>query len=36
MANGSEKLKKLAKYTTSKTNNEDGVAEVIEGFILKK
>ncbi|MCR1898289.1 HAD family hydrolase [Irregularibacter muris] len=36
MANGSENLKKLAKYITPKTNDEDGVAEVIERFVLKK
>ena len=36
MANGSEKLKKLAKYITPKTNDEDGVADVIERFVLKK
>lgn len=36
MANGSEKLKKIAKYISPKTNDEDGVAYIIEKFVLKK
>ncbi len=34
MKNGREEVKKIANYITEHTNNEDGVAEVIEKFIL--
>jgi hydroxymethylpyrimidine pyrophosphatase-like HAD family hydrolase len=35
MANGSDELKKIARIVSSKTNDEDGVAEVIEKYVLK-
>ena len=35
MANGREFLKEKAQYVTQNDNNHDGVAEVIEKFILK-
>ena len=34
MANGDERLKNIAKLVTDKTNDEDGVAEIIEKYIL--
>ena len=34
MANGDERLKNIADFVTEKTNDDDGVAEVIEKFIL--
>ena len=34
MKNASENLKKIAKYTTEYTNDEDGVAKFIEKYIL--
>lgn len=34
IANAHEKIKEKAKYITKNTNNEDGVAEIIEKFIL--
>lgn len=34
MKNGEEQVKKISDYVTERTNNEDGVAEVIEKFIL--
>ena len=34
MANGDEELKNIADIVTEKTNDEDGVAEIIEKYIL--
>jgi hydroxymethylpyrimidine pyrophosphatase-like HAD family hydrolase len=34
MANGDERIKNIASLITEKTNDDDGVAEVIEKFIL--
>lgn len=34
MKNGTEEVKKIADYITEKDNNSDGIAEVIEKFIL--
>ena len=34
MGNADEEVKKISNYIT-KTNNEDGVAEVIEKFVLE-
>ena len=36
MANGDEKLKSAADYVTTRTNDDDGVAEVIEKYIFRK
>jgi hydroxymethylpyrimidine pyrophosphatase-like HAD family hydrolase len=35
MANGDERIKGIASLVTEKTNDDDGVAEVIETYILK-
>ena len=35
MANAQKVVKEVADYVTEKTNDEDGVVEVIEKFILK-
>ncbi len=34
MKNGNEQIKKIARFVTDKTNNEDGVADFIEKMIL--
>jgi hydroxymethylpyrimidine pyrophosphatase-like HAD family hydrolase len=34
MVNGDERIKNIASLITEKTNDDDGVAEVIEKFIL--
>jgi hydroxymethylpyrimidine pyrophosphatase-like HAD family hydrolase len=36
MANAIEEIKQMADIITEGTNNEDGVAEVVEKYILKK
>jgi len=36
MVNGDERIKKIADLVTEKTNDDDGVAEVIEKYILSK
>jgi Cof subfamily protein (haloacid dehalogenase superfamily) len=36
MANGDERIKNIASLVTEKTNDDDGVAEVIEKYILGK
>jgi len=36
MVNGDERIKKIADLITEKTNDDDGVAEVIEKYILSK
>ncbi|MCL2007470.1 MAG: Cof-type HAD-IIB family hydrolase [Treponema sp.] len=36
MANGDERLKKIADAVSEKTNDEDGVAEIIKKYILDK
>jgi HAD superfamily hydrolase (TIGR01484 family) len=35
MVNGDERIKEIASLVTDKTNDEDGVAEVIERYILR-
>ena len=35
MANGDERIKEIAALITEKTNDEDGVAEIIERYVLK-
>jgi len=35
MVNGDERIKAVADYVTERTNDDDGVAEVIEKYILK-
>jgi Cof subfamily protein (haloacid dehalogenase superfamily) len=35
MANGDERIKNIASLVTEKTNDDDGVAEVIEKYVLK-
>jgi Cof subfamily protein (haloacid dehalogenase superfamily) len=35
MVNGDERIKEIAALVTEKTNDEDGVAEVIERYVLK-
>ncbi len=35
MANGNPAVKKLADYVTQNDNNHDGIAEVIQKFILE-
>ncbi|CDC91773.1 hAD hydrolase IIB family [Firmicutes bacterium CAG:227] len=35
MANAQEKVKDVADYITINSNDEDGIAEVIEKFFLK-
>jgi Cof subfamily protein (haloacid dehalogenase superfamily) len=35
MANGDERIKNIASLVTEKTNDDDGVAEIIEKYILK-
>ena len=34
MANGNPYIKKIADFVTDKTNNEDGVADFIEKYVL--
>jgi hydroxymethylpyrimidine pyrophosphatase-like HAD family hydrolase len=34
MINGDERIKEIASLVTEKTNDEDGVADVIERYIL--
>ena len=36
MANAQEKVKDVADYITVRSNDEDGVEEVIEKFFLKE
>jgi Cof subfamily protein (haloacid dehalogenase superfamily) len=36
MANGDDRIKDIAELITEKTNDDDGVAEIIERYILKK
>ncbi|MCR1899126.1 Cof-type HAD-IIB family hydrolase [Irregularibacter muris] len=36
MANGSDIVKRVAKYITPKTNDQDGVADTLERLVLKK
>jgi hydroxymethylpyrimidine pyrophosphatase-like HAD family hydrolase len=36
MVNGDERIKDIADHVSEKTNDDDGVAEVIEQFILSK
>jgi len=36
MVNGNERIKAIADFVTERTNDDDGVAEVIEKYILKK
>ena len=36
MANGDERIKSIADYVTDRTNNEDGVAEVIDKYFFGK
>jgi hydroxymethylpyrimidine pyrophosphatase-like HAD family hydrolase len=36
MANGDERIKSIVSLVTEKSNDDDGVAEVIERYILGK
>jgi Cof subfamily protein (haloacid dehalogenase superfamily) len=36
MANGDDRIKDIAELTTERTNDDDGVAEIIERYILRK
>jgi hydroxymethylpyrimidine pyrophosphatase-like HAD family hydrolase len=36
MANGDERIKNIADLVTEKTNDDDGVAEVIEKYVLAR
>ena len=34
MSNGLDYIKDVAKYVTRKSNNEDGIADFLESFVL--
>jgi hydroxymethylpyrimidine pyrophosphatase-like HAD family hydrolase len=36
MANGDERIKNIASLVTEKTNDDDGIVEVIEKYVLGK
>ena len=36
MANGDERIKNIARFVTTRTNDEDGVAEAIDAYIFRK
>jgi len=36
MVNGDDRIKAIADFVTERTNDDDGIAEVIEKYVLKK